>query len=405
VQIKLPKVRRDTVIRILPLAILLAALTASFVYGWYYDDSHPHPDASWHQNNLYTLVAVKFAHFQLPDAEQVKFAPGYPLLGAVGHLFSHNDPFVPVSYGLLAGSLIFCYLAVRHLFGTVWACIFSILLFAWDGYGRTFNYASELFVIPWNNQVLFFAMAFFFWLFTVKFKKKPSYKLLLTASFVAGFTFLTREETVLFVVPIMAAFLYFTKSDWKKWLICYVIIFGCFVPQVLIKQHAVGGFTRSGRTYSYSDVRHQYLQPSLFYRNVWGTIIDSKHFYVKGFKRDPGITKYESLRLVHNGNPKRLALLQAAPWLWIAPIGIGLILAKRRYPLGLKLFMLASVCVMAFYLSGVNMSAYKLKYHCLRYISSGFIALNLGVIVTARESQMFIASRLKKQKARTVRGS
>jgi len=62
----------------------------------------------------------------------------------------------------------------------------------------------------------------------------------------------------------------------------------------------------------------------------------------------------------------RLALLQANPWFCLAPAGLPFLRGKSVW---LRWFVAVSFLFALFYLSGENMSAQKLKFHCLRYIS------------------------------------
>ena len=48
-------------------------------------------------------------------------------------------------------------------------------------------------------------------------------------------------------------------------------------------------------------------------------------------------------------------------------------------------FLGVSMLLIAFYLSGDNVSAAKLKLHCIRYLTPGLIALHFGVIVVLAE--------------------
>jgi hypothetical protein len=41
--------------------------------------------------------------------------------------------------------------------------------------------------------------------------------------------------------------------------------------------------------------------------------------------------------------------------------------------------------LLVFYLSSAHMSAARLKFHCLRYITPGYIALHFGVVVVLAE--------------------
>ncbi len=347
------------------LFMVLGILSISFMYGWYFDNSKPHAGRGWADQNLYTEVARTFASGELPKPGQLHFPVGYSLLGAPGALILSADPFVFLSYLLLMASAIFCYLAVKYLFGRNWAVIFCLLLFAWDGVARSMHFSSDLFTVPWNNQILFFAFSFFFWLLTTKTKNKPSPVILTASALVAGVSFATREESILFVIPLLAGYLLITKSDWKQWAIAFLIMFSCFIPQIIVKTAVLDSITKSGHDAGYSQTAGKYFRPEKLYRNTLEVIIDSKHF------AEPQAT--------------RKALLQEIPWLWISPIGVGIILFGKRYSTGLKFYVVVSIALALFYLSGSNMSAQKLQFHCLRYISPSFIVLNLGVLIVARE--------------------
>lgn len=362
----------------LSLFLVLFALLTSFFYGWYLDGSKTTGGMGWADQKSYRLLVDKFAGGNLPSPEEMHFTIGYPILGAIVKIINiPTDPFMIVSLVLLMASAIFCYLAVRHLFGARWAVTYIILLFAWDGVARSFQFASDLFAVPWNNQVLFFTFAYYFWLLVVKSKKKTSWRLVIITGIISGFCFLSREETIIFIVPLVSVFLYISKADWRKWLVSYGLITLCYVPQLVIKYAVLGSATNSGRSDAYGQViKSQYLKPRLLYRNAIETIIDSSYFGQKLVRRP--------------------ALLQAAPWLWLSPIGIGIGLLSKKYSKGLKVFMLAGCAIIVFYLSGANMSAQKLKFHCLRYISPGFIVLNLGVIIVAREGLYYITNSTNK---------
>ena len=152
----------ENFIRFLPVIILLVAVVSSFIHGWYFDHSVPQSGRGWADQNLYLGASERLAEGDLPTATQLHFSVGYPLLGAIGGLLYRADPFMLVSLLLLVASTLFCYFAVRKLYGQYWAMLFSFLLLWWDGYARSLHTASEIFVIPWNNQVLYFSFAFFF---------------------------------------------------------------------------------------------------------------------------------------------------------------------------------------------------------------------------------------------------
>jgi hypothetical protein len=358
-----------------PLSIMLILLFASFIYGWFYDDSIPQSGEGWKDQGSYSVVTQRFVDGELPGGKELHFTIGYSILGMVGYIVLKTDPFMIVSLSLLLASAVFCFLAVRHMFGSMWWSVtFMGLLFLWDGVSRSFHFASELFAVPWNNQVLFFTIAYYLWLYVTKLNKPASWRLVVISSAISGFSFLTREETILFVIPAMTAFIVLSKSGIKKLGVSYLIIVGLYIPQLIIKLLALGSVTSSGRSDGYGDVRSHYFRFDLLYRNIWETLINSSHFNTPGVNRQ--------------------ALFQAAPWLWLGPVGMGIILFSKKFSIGIKVFILISLTIMVFYLSGANMSAHKLSFHCLRYISSSFIALNLGVIVVARVAVEYFRSKV-----------
>ena len=383
------------------LFFVLIALTVSFIYGWYYDDSKPVSGRGWADQSLYIQVTEKLAQGQLPESSELHYAIGYSTLGVVGYWVNSMDPFFVVSMVLLLVSAIFCFIAAKRLIGKWWALLFSVMLFAWDGVARTFNFSSELFAIPWNNQVIFLLFSYYFWLLTTKIKTKPSYKIIIATGFVSGLAILTREEAVLFVAPALLTYLLLTRADWKRWLVIGSVVVLCFIPQVWVK-FAVNGQFSSGRDTSYEETSGRYLQPRLLYRNVWEVLVDSQHF-----GNPNGITNMltptdEDLYKVGGPDPLREALLQAAPWLWISPIGIILLLTRKKYGVGIKVFTILTVLLMTFYLSGVNMSGQKLKFHTLRYISASFILLNLGTVLVIKEGVEYGRRIAKKTTKETV---
>lgn len=365
------KIKKDKVV-----LLLLLLATVIFAVGWFFDDSRPQAGQGWADQMLYTASSQRMQQGDLPTAAQLHYTIGYPLLGLLGFMFQSPDRFVVTSYLLYIGSIAFCYYAAKRVLDVPWAAGFVLLLMAWDGVGRTTHYMTDVFITPWNNQVLFFAFAFFFWLLVSKVDKKPSNVLVSLAGGVAGLTFLCREESVLFIAPLLAVFLYLSKAQWRQWLMAFGIMGLCFLPQLAVKQHVIGDVAESGHDNGYSETLGKYLVPEQFYRNTLETIVDS-HFF-----NEPQAT--------------RKALFQEAPWLWLGPIGIVLIVTQRKYPKGLKWFALISCGLVIFYLSGSNMSAQKLQFHCLRYISAGLIIMNLGVIVVVKELAGLANSKLMK---------
>lgn len=394
----------------IPLGILLVVLTASFIYGWFYDSSKPVAGIGWADQTLYKETVDTLLSGHLPTAHQLHYAVGYPLLGVIGGLFIPSQPFLLISYLLLMGSALFCYFAVKKLMGVFWALLFCGLLFLWDGIGRTLYTASELFVIPWNNQVLFFAISFFFWLYVTQLKKSVSHRTVIITAFISGLTLLTREESALFVLPLLVFFLSYNKVSKKMWLISFLIMAVMYTPQLIAKQNALGSIFASGRSFSYgSAISKHYLQPEMLYRNTWEVLIDSERLINK--PPNPVIQEWcdelpEGACAPSEATIKP-ALLESMPWLWLGFMGMAYVLISKRYSIGLKVFILiTAVGVLVFYLSGSNMAWQKLQYHCLRYISPSFIALNLGVVVALNQLWSVLANTVQsKQKGNHKPGS
>lgn len=388
--------KRENIAKWLPIVIVISLATVSFAYAWYLDPSKPDGGIGWADQDTYRVTAEKLSKGTVLSAQDLHFSIGYSLLAAaVPHLFG-KDPFMYVSYTLFISSVLLCYFAGKKLFGVKWTFVFLLLLFWWDGVAKTFNYASELFAVPWNNQVLFFTFAFYLWLFVCRVSKDPSWKLIISIGLVSGYTFLTREESILFAIPAVVAFLWLTRADWKKWIAAIVIIFLCFMPQIITKATVLGNVTDSGKDQPYSSITKQYFQLSLLQRNSWEVLINPSHYGPTAYVPAGAPSGQEKLFERGGPNPGRKSVLQAAPWLWLAPVGFVVILAYRRYPDGLKIFVLISAFLLMFYLSGVNMSGQKLKFHAIRYITPGFIALNLATTVALYEAVRFGSSKTKK---------
>lgn len=391
------KISRERLVQWIPVMSIIVLASLSFVYGWYIDDSKPVSGVGWADQDTYRNTASKLYNLERLGPQDFHYSLGYPILGSLSMLVARADPFVIVSYVLFLSSVVFCFYAGRRLVGPTWTIVFLILLFAWDGVARTFNYVPELFAVPWNNQVLFFAMAFYFWVFSTKLPvKSPSWRLIIIFSVISGYTFLTREESILFVLPAVIAFLYLSRAQLAQWIAAVCVVFICFLPQVILKSTSLGSVADSGRKSSYVEMTKQYLQPSLLKRNFWEVIVNPRHYGTTPTVPAGAPAGYENLFRRGSPDPQRNSLIQAAPWLVLAPIGFLLVLMLRRYPLGLKVFFILSAMVLFFYLSGVNMSGHKLKYHAIRYISSSFIALNLATVITLREGVRYVRVRINR---------
>lgn len=349
-----------------PILLIIIAVTSIFIVGWFLDTSRPVAGHSWADQSTYTQASQSLSRGKLPSQVDMHFAIGYPLLGTLGGFIEGTQRFIVASYVLFIASILLCYFAAEKLMGKLWALGLVALLLTWDGVAATMHFVPDLFITPWNNQVLFFAMSFFFWALAIKKPKKSDWRMPVAAAVVAGVSILNREETALFVVPLLVAYLFISKFQWKIWIMSLFIVLLCFLPQLYAKYQVFGSLTESGHDDSYGQVVKKYFSFHQLEKNTWETLIDSKYY--------------------GEADAKRPALLQVAPWLWIAPIGLLILLMSKKYPIGVKIFVIVCSLLILFYLSGANMSAQKLQFHCLRYISAGLIVLNLGVIVFFRET-------------------
>src|SRR5262245_56112083 len=345
----------------------LSILSLSFYYGWFHDGTHPIGGRGWADQTLYTHVAIRLRNGHLPTASDLHFAPGYSILGALGTFASRVGPFWIVSYALLMGSAIFLYRGSRAIFDPFWSTLFLLSLFVWDLHGRTFATASELFTVPWNNQPLFFAFAFFFWLYARARTATLDLARLLAIGAIVGLLAITREEAVLFCVPLAAGYLAAKRAPLKGWLISAAAAVVVALPGLLMKQHALGSIFKVGATRpgnSYTGQADHYFSIHHFGRNVLDVLINSNFARVA---------------------PGRDALLQSEPWLWLGFAGVVIVFVSRRYDWLIKVYVAVSMLLIAFYPSGDNVSAAKLKLHCIRYLTPGIIALHFGVIVVLAE--------------------
>jgi hypothetical protein len=175
---------------------------------------------------------------------------------------------------------------------------------------------------------------------------------------------------VLFVVPLAIVYLLYRRATLRAWIWCAVAAALAALPALIVKTAVLGSPFASGRTAGYTGTADHYFSISRLIRNLSETIISANNASV---------------------DPHRVALFQAAPWLWLAPVGLVIIFASRRFTPLMKWWTGISLFLIAFYLSGNNVSAAKLKFHCLRYMSPGYIALNLAVVVVLFEVWQFFA--------------
>lgn len=256
---------------IAPIVLLLVALTSSFIYGWYFDGSKGIAGAGWDDQSNYKLVTDIITEGNLPtdtDAGVRHYAVGYSLLGVLGKAASSSDPFMIVSLVLLLGSGVLCFLAARKVIGSSWALLFCFLLFYWHAPARVFGSASNLFTVPWNNQVFFFLMAYYFWLFTNGVDKKPTTRLLIVTGIVSGICFVTRVETIIFILPLLTSYLWLTKTSLKRWLLSYFVVGACFAPELVLKIISSGSLMDTGRGVSYGQMVSKYFDPRALHHNI-----------------------------------------------------------------------------------------------------------------------------------------
>jgi hypothetical protein len=341
---------------------LFSFLVGSFIYGWYLDPSTAGAEEGWADQSLYTNAAASLAQGDLPKPGALHYQMLYPLMGAVGFLVLPSDPFMPVSLSLLLGSAAFIFLAARRLLGWGGALTLVALVFAWDLHGRTFNFPSELFVIPWNNQVVFFSLAYFFWLLATKTAKSVnsvSPWIYLSSGLVTGVTIGSREEAALFLIQLLAYFLIKSQAGLRMWALTLGAVFAGYLPHLIIKTLVLGDVMNTGRQRSYVEALSSYVSWDRLSNNVLDVVVNSS---ARGVEAD------------------RLALLQAAPWLWLSPLGLAFYIADRNQNKSVKAFLIVSVALFFFYLAGENMSLEKLKFHCIRYLSPALICLNFAVV-------------------------
>jgi hypothetical protein len=195
-------------------------------------------------------------------------------------------------------------------------------------------------------------------------------KIVVAIGVVGGLLVTTREESVLFVVPLAVVYLLYRHVALRDWIWCAVAAALAALPALIVKTAVLGSPFASGRTAGYTGTADHYFSMSRLIRNLSETIISANNAAV---------------------DPHRTALFQASPWLWLAPVGLVIIFASRRFTPLMKWWTGISLFLIAFYLSGNNVSAAKLKFHCLRYMSPGYIALNLAVVVVLFEVWQFFA--------------
>jgi hypothetical protein len=109
------------------------------------------------------------------------------------------------------------------------------------------EHATEVFLTPWNNQVGFFAFALYFWLFSRGRAAELPAWLFPTVGAVTGLTVATREEYLLFLFPLEAAFLIFARHRKRDLMTFVIAAVGGYLPQLLIKMGVTGELLSTAR--------------------------------------------------------------------------------------------------------------------------------------------------------------
>lgn len=353
-----------------------------FFYHWYFDKSHPIAGMGWCDQTIYFKVAQKLAKKESIPANIFSYQIGYPLLGALFYFLFPQNPFMPVSLLLLLASLAFLYFGAKSAFSSpIFIILFLFLLFWGDGAARTLNYPIEIFAVSWNNQVLFFCFSFFFWLFWSR--KKINLKLLFLTGLITGLTISSREESVLFILPLLAIASKQYRIKGKNLLFLILISLLFYLPQPIMKTKIAGSIFSTGRL---SDQNISYIRKLLTYTNkerLANNLID--------------VVYNSSARNLDFGKIGVKAILQTNPWLWLSLPGLALFFFKnKKSTIAKKFFILSSFFLLYFYLAGENMNIYKLKYCCIRYITPAFISLNFGVVFLISNICCCIDLKLKK---------
>ena len=341
--------------------ILFCVISASFFYGWFFDNSHS-GGKRWADQTAYRKTAVLFAHFKLP--KRLQYQVGYPLLGALGYYVTPHSPFLPVSYILLVSSFFLLYYGAKGKFNGFFLLLFLLMVFFWNLETIKLNYPSEIFHIPWNNQMIFFIFCYYFWLFNFWEDKEIPIGLFIITALLSGYTIATREETILFIFPLAITFLIVKKCSYRIYLLFFCVLAIGYFPQIVVKYKVLGNILDTGRD-DYHDGESYIVKLANYF------FLDRLAVNTIEVLFNTEMSKAE--------NTGRLSILQSSPWLWLTPFGVFYFFLKKDEKPMMKVFILTSIAFLLFYLGGINMSAHKLKYHCIRYVVPSYIAFNFAV--------------------------
>lgn len=355
----------------LPIVAVIVFVSISFIFAWFRDPVGG--GLGWSDQAAYIDMTKDIVN---GNPLYLHFSVGYSLLAVPLHAVGIDNPFRIISYVLLLGSALFCYVAVRRMLGVGYGLLFIALLFFWDFQVRTFNYSMELFAVPWNNQVFYFVVAYSFWAIVDAWQRRYRKGRTPLFAILVGLSVVTRPESVLFVLPLLVAYLVKIRPARKTIFISASLCLLMLAPQAIANNFEDRNL-KPDRTVD--SALSEYFHLALLKRNTWEVLIDSRHY------GNPSPPQYATN--VHEDNyqlggpdPRRESVLRTSWWLWMAPFGIILLLASRRVSWGVKIFMLSVITMLLFYLSGANMSGHKLQFHCIRYIAPAFIGLNFSVV-------------------------
>ena len=214
-------------------------------------------------------------------------------------------------------------------------------------------------------KLIFFIFCYYFWLFSYWEDKRTPIGLFIITALLSGYAIATREETILFIVPLAISFLIAKKCKFGIYILFFSILAIGYFPQLIIKYKVLGNILDTGRD---------------GYKDGIGYISNlAKYFSIERLSVNT-IEVLFNTELSKAENTGRLSILQSSPWLWLTPLGVFYFFMKKDEKPLMKVFILVSIASLLFYLGGGNMSAHKLKYHCIRYVIPSYIAFNFAVV-------------------------
>ena len=210
-----------------------------------------------------------------------------------------------------------------------------------------------------------FIFCYYFWLYNYWEDKEVPIGLFIITALLSGYAFATREETILFIVPLAISFLIVKKCNFKIYILFFSILAIGYLPQLIVKYKVLGSILDTGRD-NYKD-GIGYISRLTTYHSIERLSANT-------------IDVLFNSELSKRENTGRLSILQSSPWLWLTPLGVVYFFIKKDEEPLMKVFILVSIAFLLFYLAGKNMSAHKLKYHCIRYVIPSYIAFDFAIV-------------------------